>query len=273
MKALDEGKYEAAAQAFRKAIEADPKDYFAHFNLAMAFTLLAPGSESISRISQDAGAEAGTLRGGVERRHRAAAPEESGGSAAAVRGRRAAEAAGIPATLLSGRIASYRPATTPRRRRATSWPSAWTRNRRARNSAWRRRWCSRASLPMPTLLPPGGAAGAEVSRTTCWSWRGSTKRPRRIAKPSRSTASSRTTRRRRRALGELLLETKQFEDAVPRLEEALRKGSQPSQPHRAGGSLRVHAASRIRRCRCWTIGSCRTRQLRFAHDVRARAAR
>jgi Tfp pilus assembly protein PilF len=40
MKALDEGKYEAAAQAFTKAIEADAKDYFAHFNLAMAYTLL-----------------------------------------------------------------------------------------------------------------------------------------------------------------------------------------------------------------------------------------
>lgn len=40
MKALDEGKYEVAAQAFTKAIEADAKDYFAHFNLAMAYTLL-----------------------------------------------------------------------------------------------------------------------------------------------------------------------------------------------------------------------------------------
>jgi tetratricopeptide (TPR) repeat protein len=38
MKALDEGKYDAAVQAFRKAIEADAKDYFAHFNLAMAYT-------------------------------------------------------------------------------------------------------------------------------------------------------------------------------------------------------------------------------------------
>jgi tetratricopeptide (TPR) repeat protein len=40
MKALDEGKYEVAAQAFTKAIESDAKDYFAHFNLAMAYTLL-----------------------------------------------------------------------------------------------------------------------------------------------------------------------------------------------------------------------------------------
>src|SRR5213078_432842 len=47
MKALDEGKYEAAAQAFRKAIEADAKDYFAHFNLAMSLTLLERDTEAI----------------------------------------------------------------------------------------------------------------------------------------------------------------------------------------------------------------------------------
>ena len=48
MKALDEGKYEAAAQAFRKAIEADSKDYFAHFNLAMAYTLLERDAEAVA---------------------------------------------------------------------------------------------------------------------------------------------------------------------------------------------------------------------------------
>src|ERR1035441_1652239 len=48
MKALDEGKYEVAVQAFRKAIEADSKDYFAHFNLAMAFTLLQRDPEAVA---------------------------------------------------------------------------------------------------------------------------------------------------------------------------------------------------------------------------------
>jgi tetratricopeptide (TPR) repeat protein len=48
MKALDEGKYEAAAQAFRKAIETDSKDYFAHFNLAMAYTLLERDPEAVT---------------------------------------------------------------------------------------------------------------------------------------------------------------------------------------------------------------------------------
>lgn len=48
MKALDEGKYEAAVQAFRKAIEADSKDYFAHFNMAMALTLLQRDPEAVA---------------------------------------------------------------------------------------------------------------------------------------------------------------------------------------------------------------------------------
>ena len=39
-KALEEGKYELAADTFSKAIAADPRDYYAHFNLAMAYTYL-----------------------------------------------------------------------------------------------------------------------------------------------------------------------------------------------------------------------------------------
>ena len=37
MKALDAGKYDAAEQAFLKVIAADPSDYTAHFNLALAY--------------------------------------------------------------------------------------------------------------------------------------------------------------------------------------------------------------------------------------------
>ena len=48
MKALDEGKYDAAVQAFRKAVEADAKDYFAHFNLAMAYTMLQRDPEAVA---------------------------------------------------------------------------------------------------------------------------------------------------------------------------------------------------------------------------------
>src|SRR6476620_9490870 len=48
MKALEEGRYQAAVSAFSKATAADPKDYFAHFNLAMAYTLLNQDTEAVS---------------------------------------------------------------------------------------------------------------------------------------------------------------------------------------------------------------------------------
>lgn len=48
MKALEDGKYQAAVAAFQKAITADPKDYFAHFNLAMAYSLLHQDAEGVA---------------------------------------------------------------------------------------------------------------------------------------------------------------------------------------------------------------------------------
>jgi Tfp pilus assembly protein PilF len=47
-KALDAGKYEAAADSFTKAIAADPKDYYAHFCLAMAYTSLHRDEEGMA---------------------------------------------------------------------------------------------------------------------------------------------------------------------------------------------------------------------------------
>jgi tetratricopeptide (TPR) repeat protein len=48
MKALESGNYPDAVAAFTKAIAADPKDYFAHFNLAMAHTLLHQDNEAVA---------------------------------------------------------------------------------------------------------------------------------------------------------------------------------------------------------------------------------
>jgi tetratricopeptide (TPR) repeat protein len=48
MKALETGQYEAAAEAFRKAVAADPADYSAHFNLALAYGLLARDEDGIA---------------------------------------------------------------------------------------------------------------------------------------------------------------------------------------------------------------------------------
>jgi tetratricopeptide (TPR) repeat protein len=48
IKALEEQKYEAAAQLFSKAIEADAKDYYAHFHLALAYGMLRKDAEGIA---------------------------------------------------------------------------------------------------------------------------------------------------------------------------------------------------------------------------------
>jgi Tfp pilus assembly protein PilF len=48
LKALDENRYEAAAQAFQKAIDADPKDPGAHFYLGLAYSLLGKDAEGVA---------------------------------------------------------------------------------------------------------------------------------------------------------------------------------------------------------------------------------
>jgi tetratricopeptide (TPR) repeat protein len=47
LKALDAKQYEQAAQLFSQAIQADPKDYAAHFHLALAYSLLGKDAEAI----------------------------------------------------------------------------------------------------------------------------------------------------------------------------------------------------------------------------------
>lgn len=48
MKALEARKYDIAAQDFAKAVEADPKDYSAHFHLALANSMLGKQAEAIA---------------------------------------------------------------------------------------------------------------------------------------------------------------------------------------------------------------------------------
>ena len=48
LKALGSGEYATAAEAFRKAVAADPSDYSAHFNLALAYGFLARDEDGIA---------------------------------------------------------------------------------------------------------------------------------------------------------------------------------------------------------------------------------
>jgi tetratricopeptide (TPR) repeat protein len=52
MKALEGEKYEAAVSAFNRAIAQDPSDYYAHFNLALAYTFLGRDQEGIAEYKK-----------------------------------------------------------------------------------------------------------------------------------------------------------------------------------------------------------------------------
>jgi tetratricopeptide (TPR) repeat protein len=52
MKALDEGRYEAAAQLFLQVVQSDPKNFSAHFNLALAYSFLGKDAEGIQEYQK-----------------------------------------------------------------------------------------------------------------------------------------------------------------------------------------------------------------------------
>ncbi len=52
MKALDEHRYEDAVQLFRQVINSDPSDYSAHFNLALAYSFLGKDSDGIQEYQK-----------------------------------------------------------------------------------------------------------------------------------------------------------------------------------------------------------------------------
>src|SRR5580698_9401924 len=52
LKALDAAKYDQAAELLGKAIAADPKDYSAHFNLALSYTMLKRDAEGAAEYKK-----------------------------------------------------------------------------------------------------------------------------------------------------------------------------------------------------------------------------
>jgi tetratricopeptide (TPR) repeat protein len=52
VKALDAGKYDQAADLFGKAIAADPKDYAAHFHLALSYTMLKRDADGLAEYKK-----------------------------------------------------------------------------------------------------------------------------------------------------------------------------------------------------------------------------
>ena len=52
MKALEAQKYEQAAELFGKAVAADPKDYTAHFNLALSYSMLKRDADGVAEYKK-----------------------------------------------------------------------------------------------------------------------------------------------------------------------------------------------------------------------------
>ena len=51
-KALEAAKYDQAAELFGKAVAADPKDYAAHFHLALSYTMLKRDADSLAEYKK-----------------------------------------------------------------------------------------------------------------------------------------------------------------------------------------------------------------------------
>ena len=240
----------------------------------MAYTLLEQGCGSRQRIPQDAGTEAGAVRSGVERGHRAAAPEESGRGAAAVGGRRARRSrrSSARATIWPNR--SCRPATTPRRRRATSWRSALDAKSAGAQLGMAQSLVQQGKLgDADAYFRQGGGAGAEVSRLPA-----GTGRPLREGCADRRGHRhlSRVSGQRRGAGADG--RTAAREQASSRMPCRAWKRPTRKDPSPANRSALAAAYVFTRKLdkalplleQC---GGGRAGQLRSAHDVRARAAR
>src|SRR5271169_2350821 len=52
MKALEAQKYDQAAELFGKAVAADPKDYAAHFHLALSYSMLKRDPEAVTEYKK-----------------------------------------------------------------------------------------------------------------------------------------------------------------------------------------------------------------------------
>ena len=239
MKALDEGKYEAAVQAFRKAIEADSKDYFAHFNLAMAYTLLQRDPEAVTEYRKTLELKPGLyeaeLNGGIvllrQKNPAEALPlfeDAAGQKPQEFRPRYYLAESQLQTGDYAKAEESYKLAIALDAKSAGAQlgmaQALVQQGRIADADAYFRQAAQLEPKYRDYLLELAGLyEKAAQNREAIEIYR---------EFPDNPAAQAR--------MGELLLESKQFEDAVPRLEEAFGKDPEPGQPQRPGGRLRLH---------------------------------
>ena len=222
LKALEEGRYEAAVSAFTKAIEADPKDYFAHFNLAMSYTLLHKDAEAVAEYRKTLEIKPGLYEA------------ELNGGIVLMRQKNPAEALALLEDAARQKPAEFRPRyyfaealleTGDYAEAAESFQQAIALD--AKSAARATGDGAGAGAAGQTgrrraVFPRGGEDGSEISRLPAGT--GAALREGQSAGGSdRDLSRVPGQPAVQTPLGEMLLESKKFAEAIPRLEEAIRR--------------------------------------------------
>jgi Tfp pilus assembly protein PilF len=231
MKALDEGKYETAAEAFTKAVAADPGDYSAHFNLALAYSLLQQDAQGIAEYRKTLDLKPGLYQAQLnlgilllrQKNPADARPLLEGAAAqkpAEFRPRFYLAEAELGTGDAVQAEADYRTALAANAKAAGAQlglARALSRQAKLAEAAPHFRLAAEldpnyrdALLELAGLYEKGGQPGEAIEIYRQF--------------PDQAAAQER--------LGELLLESKQYADAIPRLEEVYAKS--PTQANRIG---------------------------------------
>ena len=220
MKALNEQRWEAAADSFAKAAAAEPGDYSHHFNLAFALSMLHRDADAVAEYRKTLDLKPGLMPAELnlgilllrQKQPKEAVPllesvvKQKPGCACPAQPRRAPVGAGDAegsAAAFSAAL-SIDPSRPPLNR---DWPG---RSARARSSPRLRRTSARRPPSIPAT------ATASWSSRRCTSKRSNS--PRRSPLPEFPDNPAAKER-----LGELLLESGKAADAIPSLEAAVEK--------------------------------------------------
>ena len=197
MKALDAQKYEQAAELFGKAVAADPKDYAAHFHLALSFSMLKRDPEAVTEYKKALELKPGLYEAELNIGILLIRDQQARRSGFVFAGGGRAEAQGIPTAGVLGRSAAQ---SGDAAKAEEAYRAALELN--AKSAAAELGLAQRGSAAEPAggcgaAFSRGRAAGCRVIRTRFWNWRRFTKRTIRMPRPSPFTRSSRRIPARR----------------------------------------------------------------------------
>jgi Tfp pilus assembly protein PilF len=267
MKALEEGKYEAAVQAFTKAIEADAEDYFAHFNLAMAYGLMHKDAEGIAEYRKTLELKPGLYEA------------ELNAGILLMRQKNFAEALPLFQNAAEQKPQEFRPRYyLAEAQLQTGAPAKAEENFRLAlaldaKSAAAQLGVAHALARQVKLAEaaPYFRQAAELDANYRDGLLELADLYEKDKQPAEAIAIYREFPENAAAqgrLGELLLETKEYTGAIPASRRGLRQGADPGKPRGAGAGLRFRQTARQGAAAARTGGGGGAGQLRRAHDVR-----